>query len=235
MRVTSMRLPQPLVQGYFVCRLKRFAVLVRLKDGREVVAHLPNSGRLQEVLKAGNEMWLIPRFAPQRRTDYDVLLSRDNETLVCVDARLPPQLLLEGIAAGKVRAFGKVLKACSETPLGNHRLDLHLTTTSSEWWVETKSVTLVCDGVALFPDAPTVRGQEHLRLLADLQRTGSNTAVVFVIQRPDARLFAPHREADPIFAEALWAAASAGVRVLAYRCQVTMESIAIVSPVPVRL
>ena len=96
-------------------------------------------------------------------------------------------------------------------------------------------MTLVCGGWALFPDAPTVRGQAHLRLLMDLQRKGANTAVVFVIQRPDARLFAPHRDADPAFAEALREAARSGVRVLAYRCQVTLATLAIAAPVPVRL
>lgn len=233
-----MRLPQPLVAARFVRRLNRFAVLVRLPDGKVVEAHLPNSGRLQEVLRPDNEVWLVPRSGRGRRTAYDVSLGRDGETMVCVDARLPPQLLLEGIYAGKVRVFGKVLGVQPEIAYGNHRLDLCLQVAHeppSHWLVETKSVTLVVNGIALFPDAPTVRGQEHLQLLTTLRREGIPTAVVFVVQRPDAKCFRPHESADPIFARYLREAAQAGVLVRAYTCSVTLREIRVIRPIPIRL
>lgn len=233
-----MRLPKPLVAARFLRRLNRFAILVRLRDGTVVEAHLPNSGRLQEVLRPDNDFWLVPRLHPHRRTGYDALLAQDGETLVGVDARLPPRLLLEGIRAGKVRVFGKVLSVQPEIAYGNHRLDLCLQVVSnppSRWLVETKSVTLVVKGVALFPDAPTVRGQEHLRLLTALRREGIPTAVVFVVQRSDAKCFRPHEFADPAFARCLREAAQAGVLVRAYACSVTLSEIQIARPIPVRL
>lgn len=230
-----MQLPQPLVRAQFIRRLNRFAILVRLEDGRTSLAHLPNSGRLHEVLQVGNLFWLVERPLPHRRTRYDAVLSQDGDTLVCVDARLPPKLLLEGIERGKVRAFGKVLAAENEIRLHHHRLDLQLLDPSGvRWLVETKSVTLVVNEVALFPDAPTQRGQAHLRLLTELQRQGVKTAVVFVVQREDAQSFAPHEQADPAFANALREAAKAGVRVLAYRCRVSFTEIAVCAPIPVR-
>ncbi len=241
-----MRLPQPLLHGRFVHRLNRFAVQVRLEDGKTVTAHLPNSGRLCEILRPGNDFWLAQRFHPHRRTQYDVVLGEDGQTLVSVDARLPPKLLLEGIAAGKVRAFGKMLTARTEVPCYDHRLDLQLTCRSSPhrrftvspfhsvWWVETKSVTLVVNGTALFPDAPTVRGHKHLRLLTGLRQRGELAAVVFIVQRPDAKCFVPNACADPDFARSLQDAERAGVRVLAYGCTVTFDGVSIIHPLPVR-
>lgn len=228
-------LPSPLVRGVFVRRINRFAILVQLDDGALVVAHLPNSGRLREVLRPRTPFWLAPRSAAHRCTLYDAVLAQDGTTLVCVDARLPPRLLVDGILSGAVPEFGKVRAVKAEVPLNAHRIDLLLHADKGRWWVETKSVTLVVDGVALFPDAPTVRGQQHLHLLTQLCRNGHRAAVVFVIQRPDARCLRPHATADPQFAAALRAAADAGVAVRAYTCAVTFTGVGIACSVPVRL
>lgn len=231
-----MVLPKPLVPSKFVKRLNRFAISVKLRNGQIVTAHLPNSGRLHEVLKAGNKFWLAHRPNLNRRTDFDAVLAKDGNALVSVDARLPPKLLLEGIETGIVRQFGKIVGARAEVPLGDHRLDLQLFNSLSQVrWVETKSVTLVSDGVALFPDAPTVRGREHLRLLGELVQKGELAAIVFVVQRGDAEVFAPNESADPDFARILREVAYAGVRVLAYKCAVTFTHLQISQQIPVRL
>ncbi|MCX7969834.1 MAG: DNA/RNA nuclease SfsA, partial [Armatimonadetes bacterium] len=168
-----MDLPKHLVSARFLKRLNRFAISVKLRDGEIATAHLPNSGRLNEVLQVGNKFWLVRRKSENRRTEFDALLARDGGALVSVDARLPPRLLLEGIELGIVKEFGEIVASQTEVRYGNHRIDLKLINDESQvWWVETKSVTLVVDGVALFPDAPTLRGREHLKLLAELARRG---------------------------------------------------------------
>ena len=83
-----------------------------------------------------------------------------------------------------------------------------------------KSVTLVEDGVARFPDAVTARGRRHLLELIDLKRQGERTAVIFVVQRPDARHVEAHRGADPAFADALAAAAAAGVELYGWTVRI---------------
>jgi sugar fermentation stimulation protein A len=100
--------------------------------------------------------------------------------------------------------------------------------------LEVKSVSLVRQGVALFPDAPTARGRAHLDLLAAARGGGTGAAVLFIVQRGDARVFSPHREADPAFATALRRAARAGVLVLAMRCRVSRQRVALDAPLPVR-
>ena len=57
-------------------------------------------------------------------------------------------------------------------------------------------------------------------------------AVFFVLQRPDAHRIIAARRIDPLFAETLARAESAGVRVLGRRCAVSWEGIALGGPVP---
>lgn len=231
-----MRLPHPIIGARFVKRLNRFTISVKLSRGKIEMAYLPNSGRLKEVLHKGNKFWLLRRESGNRRTEFDAVLALDGDTLVSVDARLPTKLLLEGIELGIVRDFGKIISFQTEVRFSNHRLDLKLVDDQSQiWWVETKSVTLVVDGIALFPDAPTLRGREHLKLLANLVQEGERAAIVFVVQRNDAKCFAPNKNADLEFCEILREVINSGVKVFAYKCHVTFKSLQISQQIPFQL
>ncbi len=226
-----MRLP-PTVEGRFLARENRFRVRVEV-EGRPVPAHLPNSGRLTELLTPGRLCRLVPHPAPHRRTPLDLLLVEYAGVLVSVDARLPGPLFAEAVGEGRLSEFAGVVSLEREVRCGESRLDFRLEGPGGPWWVETKSVTLVEGGVALFPDAPTLRGQRHLHQLAAQANRGERAAVVFVVQRPDAETFMPHAQADPAFAAALAEAAHAGVEVHAFRCAVSPDEIRIVAPIPV--
>lgn len=227
-----MELPRT-VEGRFVRRDNRFRVVVEI-GGRLVAAHLPNSGRLAELLQPGRPCFLVPRPSPKRRTPFDLLLVSLGGVLVSVDARLPARLLAEAIVEERLPPFAGATSVQPEVRVGHGRLDLRLEGQWGTCWVEAKSVTLVEDGVALFPDAPTARGRRHLEELASLARRGDRAAMVFVVQRPDAEAFAPNARADPRFARVLSEAVSHGVEVYAYRCLVTREALSVVpAPLPV--
>jgi sugar fermentation stimulation protein A len=74
-----------------------------------------------------------------------------------------------------------------------------------------------------------------LETLRAAREEGAKTAVVFIIQRPDATAFAPHETADPAFAAALRRAAKRGVAVRAFTCRVSRREIKLAESVPVRL
>jgi sugar fermentation stimulation protein A len=227
------RLP-PLVAGRFVRRDNRFRVAVRV--GREqVAAHLPNSGRLTELLVSGRSCWLTEFDSPHRKTRFDLTLVEFAGRLVSVDARLPNALFAEALAAEELEPFQGYDRCEREVRLGESRLDFRLSGPAGVEWVEVKSVTLVEDGIAHFPDAPTVRGARHVRELVATVRSGEKAAVVFVIQRPDARSFVPHDEADVAFGIVLRDAAEAGVGVYAWTCGVSRREIAIARQIPVEL
>lgn len=222
------------MEGRLLRRENRFRVAVEMA-GNATTAHLANPGRLSELLIPGRICYLVPQPAPHRRTPYDLLLIPHAGVLVSVDSRLPNRLFIEAVEAGRLASFADVTSLASEVRHGQSRLDFRLTGPQGDCWVETKSVTLVEAGLALFPDAPTRRGQRHLADLAALARKGGRAAVVFVIQRPDATAFSPHVATDPAFARGLADAAIAGVEIWAFRCSVTREEIHITDEVPVLL
>ena len=242
-----MRLPKDLVAGTFVARSNRFAADV-LVEGREAVAHVPSSGRMAELLVPGAPLRLNP--APpdsNRRTRFTLLLVWYEGHWVGVDSRLPPALVVEAWRRGLLPALEAFQSVKSEIWSGDSRLDLRFEGPGI-WgrgerppgvkeicYVEAKSVNLVVDGVALFPDALTTRGARHLRELERVVADGYRAAVVFVVQRGDARSLAPHEEADPAFAQALCQAADGGVEIYAIACEVSGEAITPRRLVPVHL
>lgn len=225
-----MKMP-PLIPGEFVRRDNRFRATVRV-NGRYATAHVPNSGRLGELFTPGRPVWLREAASATRKTPYDLKLVEFAGVLVSVDARLPNPLFAEAIKSGHLPEFAYPTVQ-PEVTQGDSRFDFYLSGPQGGCWVETKSVTLVEDGVARFPDAPTERGRRHVETLTALCRQGQRAAVVFIIQRPDAASFAPHETADPAFAAALRAAAQAGVEVRAYTCAVTLNEIRLETAVPV--
>ena len=222
----------PLTPGRFVRRLNRFAALVEV-GGRRVLAHVANSGRLGELLVPDRRVYLRAADRAGRRCPYDLALVRLRGTLVSVDARLPNALLGEALRAGRIAALRGYGRPRAEVRHGASRLDFVLERPGRRCLVETKSGTLVEGGVALFPDAPTARGRRHLEALARACRRGTEAAVVFVVQWGDARRFRPNVAADPAFARALRRAAAAGVRVLAYRCNVSRNAVMLADSIPV--
>ena len=224
----------PLVAGRFVRRVNRFRVTVKV-DGDPVDAHLPNSGRLTELLTPDRACWLKRATSPGRKTGFDLKLVAYAGTLVSVDARLPNPLVGEALKAGRLAPFQACETFEREVVLGGSRIDFRLAMPDGALWLETKSVTLVESGVARFPDAPTARGSRHVRELVRSVEEGMRAAVVFVVQRSDARAFMPHDGADPVFGEALRTAAAVGVDVLAWTCRVTLDGIAIAEEIPVEL
>ncbi len=224
-----MRLP-PLIPAEFVARDNRFRATV-LVGGAPTAAHVPTSGRMRELLLPGRTVWLRPQPNPNRKTPYDLVLVEHEGILVSTDSRLPNALVAEHLRREGWQ--GRPLRSLTrEVPLGESRLDLLLEDEAGVVWMEVKSVTLVVEGVALFPDAPTTRGVRHLEELTRVAERGERAAAAFVAQRADAVRFGPHREADPAFAAALAAAERAGVAIQAYRCDVSLGEIAIAGPIP---
>lgn len=227
-----MQLP-PLVPAIFVERPNRYLATVML-EGQPCQGHVADPGRLRELLMPGRTVWLAEAGHPGRKTHYDVVLVQHGEHLVSLDTRLPNAVFMEAIGRGQGMPL-PVLSVRREVRRGDSRLDLQCVDANGVHWVEIKSVTLVQDGLALFPDAPTARGRRHLLELTDAVRAGEQASVVFVIQRSDATRFAPHRVMDPDLAETLTAAHAAGVQVRAYTCRVNLQSIELLDQVPVLL
>ncbi len=110
-------------------RDNRFRVRV-LVTGCVEAAHLPNSGRLGELLVPGRTVWLAPadlRRNPQRRTAFDLALVEFAGRLVSVDARVPGQLVAKALRHGQLSGFEDYTTVEREVRLGESRIDFRLT------------------------------------------------------------------------------------------------------------
>ena len=231
-----MDLGTDLVEGVFLERVNRFLALVEV-DGREVGVHVANSGRMKELFVPGCRVLVRP-VAPDskknRKTRFDLALVDMGHALASADARMPNSLVAEGVANGHLKQFAGYPEINREITFGDSRFDLMLEGPAGRCYIEAKSVTLVENGVGLFPDSPTVRGAKHLRTLEAVIEAGHRAAVVFVIQRPDAAAFATNDPADPALAQAFQSALAAGVEAYAYNCQVTERLLKLDRSLPIR-
>ncbi|MDW8096205.1 MAG: DNA/RNA nuclease SfsA [Aquificaceae bacterium] len=212
-----MRFPE-LIKAKFLKRINRFVGLVELR-GETHTAYVRNTGRMAELLSQGNTVYVSQK--KDGKLGFEVVLAEYGSHLVCIDSSIAPKLYSEFINA-PVRyepSFGKV------------RFDL--------LWngrpVEVKSVNLVRERIAMFPDAPTLRGKRHVEKLMELSREGYRPLIVFVVQREDCDAFSPNWELDRDFSDALLSYANLNLEIKAYRCSVSLEEIKIKDEIPVKL
>jgi len=226
----------PLARGTLIRREKRFLVHVRLDDGREIVAHTNNTGAMRGCSTPGSPVWLSPVDDPKRKLKWTYELIEVDGVLVGINTAVPNLLAAEAIEDGTIAELQGYDVIRREVKCGTgSRIDLLLERGDARCWVEVKNVTLVEDGVALFPDAVTVRGRKHLRELQAMVAAGDRAAMLYVVQRADARAFAPAESIDPAYAAALREAAAAGVELLCYRAEVSTEGVRLATRIPVTL
>ena len=220
-----------MVPGVFHSRPNRFIAHVDIQ-GQPQVVHVKNTGRCRELLIPGVRVWCQQAENPNRKTQFDLIAVEKGARLINMDSQAP------NIAAGQWLAeggLGPVEQLRAETVHGDSRFDFSFIRNGTPCFLEVKGVTLEEGGVCAFPDAPTQRGAKHLRGLIQAAREGYGAYVLFVIQMSDVTCFHPNDRTDPAFADALRAAAAAGVTVLAMDCAVTPDSMTIRQPVPLRL
>jgi len=224
MTIYSLRIEGKIVNGFFKSRLNRFSALVKLR-GEEFRCFLPNPGRLKELLIPDAEVFLREIKGRVRTTNYDIIAIKHGNVLVFIDSRMPNRLLLEAFKMRKIKEFSMYDEVKPEFKFGHSKFDFFLTNKIGRCIIEAKSCTLVKNGKALFPDAPTERGRRHVLELIKAKEEGYRTCILFLIQRPDANSFSPNDELDPKFGEALRKALNHGVEIHAYRSHFDGKSI----------
>ncbi|CCO07694.1 DNA/RNA nuclease SfsA [Desulforamulus hydrothermalis] len=222
-----------LTEAVFLNRKNRFVGRVEVA-GRPYDAHVPSSGRMKELLFPGNRVY-VAAMPPGKKTGYRIHLAAFGGVLVSVDSLLPNRLINLALAGGILDQFAGYQEIKKEVGYGASRFDFYLSGAAGRCLMEVKSVTLVEEGVAKFPDAPSERGTKHLLELARAAAAGIRAAVIFVVQREDAAGFSPNQAADPPFARALRQAAAAGVEISALSCQVTRSTVRLQHYLPVQL
>lgn len=225
------------IRGQFCSRPNRFLAVVRI-GGQEEIVHVKNTGRCRELLIPGCTVYLSRSDNPNRKTKYDLIaVEKQREgkppLLINLDSQIPNAAAAEWLETGSLFSANAVFRR--EVTHGNSRFDFSIMDGDVQSFLEVKGVTLEQDGIALFPDAPTLRGVKHLQELTACQQAGIPAYLLLVIQMKEIRAFRPNDAMHPQFGEALRRAAAAGVTLLARDCIVTPDSITIDAPVPIQL
>lgn len=215
-------------------RPNRFLTVVEV-GGRRVKSHLPDPGRLKELLLPGARLKVRhagSRSDVNRKTLWTTVMVKTGDQWVSIDSTLPNRWVFYLLERGELEMFEGYSLVKKEVTHGRHRIDFLLKKERDPLYLEVKSVTLVVDGVAMFPDAVSERGRRHMEALAGLVNSGMRAGVLFVCQRSDARLFRAQWDTDPAFARALLEAERMGVSVWAISARVSPDSIRYHRPIP---
>jgi sugar fermentation stimulation protein A len=187
----------------FIDRPNRFLVTCSV-NGRKEMAHLPNPGKLRELLLPGSTLYVIePEPVQERKTAYTVVAVEKRGDPVFLDTHMTNQVARHLIEEQKVPGMQGYRVVRPELAVGSSRFDFLLQKGRRKFVLEVKSCTLFGQEMAMFPDAVTTRGRRHLEELAQLTRNGLQGGVLFVIHSPRPRFFMPEHHTDLDFARTL--------------------------------
>lgn len=242
-----MRYPK-IRKAIFLDRSNRFIAHVLL-EGKIQTVHVKNTGRCKELLVPDATVYLEESDNPARKTKYDLIavekVVTDERTtsqktiLINMDSQAPNKVAAEWIRENKTY-FPKLTRLKPEFTLEDSRFDFYAeyednTARPHKMLIEVKGCTLEKDGVALFPDAPTLRGLKHVRELTTFSKSGEYECMVLIIvQMKGCKYFTPNRETHADFADALKEAKAAGLKIIAVECDVTPESLVANKEIEVR-
>ena len=225
------------VKGIFKARPNRFIAEVEV-DGNLEIAHVPNTGRCKELLVEDTVVWLKPSDNPNRKTKFSLHFVENKGVLVSLYSQQANSIVYDAIVDGKIKELAGYDYHQREKTVDNSRIDIYLANHEDDCcgmnfltdscYVEVKGVTLIIDGEARFPDAPTERGAKHLKELIKLKQDGNRCVVFFLIQHPAGKFFRPNWENDPIFSQTLNEAHDEGVEILVYRCDNQLDGIELI-------
>ncbi|HBC00103.1 MAG TPA: DNA/RNA nuclease SfsA [Pseudomonas sp.] len=235
-----MRFAQPLEQGRLVRRYKRFLADIITDDGEALCIHCPNTGSMLNCMGEGARVWFQRSSDPRRKLPGTwELVETPQGRLACVNTARANPLVEEALLNGQIAELAGFTTLKREVAYGveNSRVDFRLDYAGTAAFVEVKSVTLgfAETPVAAFPDAVTTRGARHLRELATLARAGVRAVQLYCVNLRGIEAVRPAEEIDPAYAAALREAQAAGVEVLAYGVDLSVEELRIAGRLPVLL
>ena len=122
-----MKIPGPLRDARFVERPNRFLTVVDI-DGKHVKSHLPDPGRLKELLVPDAQLKVRPRDSQSshRRTSWTTLLVKKGRNWVSIDSTLPNRFVQSLLVNGELPIYDLYTLVRREVTVGSHRFDFLL-------------------------------------------------------------------------------------------------------------
>jgi sugar fermentation stimulation protein A len=232
-----MIVPQPLLRGRLVARRQRFLMDIRVRGGRVVTVHCPNSGSMEGCLPENAEVIASPKTG-QGRLSHVAEWIRGPDGFIGINTHRSNAIVGEALRARRIPELSGYGSVRAEVPYGRHsRVDFLLTAPGlPDCYVEVKNATWPGpDGALAFPDAVTLRGRKHLRELVRRVARGDRAVLLFLANRPHGDRVRACHERDPAYARALAWAARQGLEILCYRAAIDPPAVVLAERVPVVL
>lgn len=179
-------------------------------------AHLTNSGRLHDLIYPGSACLCTPK-APAKTTLRLIGVPISDTWAVLVDPNVQSRCFAQAVYAKHIPWLQGWTISGTEVGCGESRIDYSISDGDTTGYIEVKSAAmLIHNSTGSFPDCPTTRGRKHLFTMRRLAKN-HRSIVLFLVQHPEAALFAPNREGDSVFADILSRVVQDGVEVRAIK------------------
>ena len=182
-------------EGSFLERPNRFVMRLRNAKRKEILAHVPNTGRMEEFCFAGEAFYITP--AKNGKYPYRVVATRYQDSYVFLDTIKVNRLFEELLRKNYLPCFQNVSDVRREVRFADSTFDFAFSKAGQKIITEVKSCTLCHNGLAMFPDAPTLRGQRHIKTLERIASEGEYiTHLVYLVLNSGAKRFMPNVHTD---------------------------------------
>ena len=217
----------PLSSGILIQRYKRFLADVQLPNGEKITVHCPNTGAMTGYANAGDTVWFSTSDNPKRKYAYTWELTQTQVgDFICVNTQRANQLVAEALSHKWIHELAGYDNILPEQKYGEEksRIDFLLKQQGlADCFVEVKSTTLLTEnGVGMFPDAKTERGQKHLRELIAIAQQGQQAVIFFAVLHTGITQFEVAKQIDPKYAELFNQARQNGVLALSYKATIEL-------------
>ena len=223
-----MEFTKSLIKGKLIKRYKRFFADVKL-DKEVVIAHCPNTGSMKGLLNEGNEVYLLKNDDPKRKLKYSLEIIKANKNLVGVNTHMANKIVNHGLNNNLIKELKDNDSIKPEVFFNKEtRFDFLIEKNKQKSFIEVKNVTLFRGKkTAEFPDAITTRGSKHLLTLIDAIKKGYKSYLIFLVQIQNMENFKIAKDIDNEYYKNYLNAKKAGVKLLAYRCKISLKEIKI--------
>ncbi|MDP8171493.1 DNA/RNA nuclease SfsA [Pasteurella skyensis] len=219
-----MQLP-PLKQGILIKRYKRFLADIMLPNGEQITIHCPNTGAMTGCATEGDRVWFSTSDNPKRKYAHTWELTETQQgDFICVNTQRANQLVNEALQHKWIEELVQYQHIQAEVKYGEEksRIDFLL---DESCFVEVKSTTLLTEnGIGMFPDTQTLRGQKHLRELTIMAQQGYSAVIFFAILHSGIRTFEVAKQIDPKYAELFQQALDNGIQAVCYKAKFTIDN-----------
>ena len=177
-------------QAFFRERPNRFVMTLETGSNDIIQAHVPNPGRMEEFCTDHHPFFVTP--VKRGKYAYRVVATTYQRQFVFLDTIKVNDIFAHLLTENRIPQFSGAAQIQREATIGDSRFDFRFVHEQQNVVVEVKSCTLCHNGLAMFPDAPTLRGQKHLNTLERLaQEKQAKTYIIFLILNANAERFMP--------------------------------------------